>query len=153
MTIEKTLERLKKIHAQYEKSAAVLTEELSILQKKLDDAKTKQIQTFDAIQALTGQPTFSKIMEGMMLKTENKNFDKTPLHITPEHIPSDLPAPEPGMKWIQTPTDDGRGEWVLVPINPPPPLFVPGVGFGAPNDFDLPSVEGSEKFEDLSTFL
>lgn len=142
MNIEKTLERLKKIHEQYSKNVAVLADKISILQKELDDAKTKQIQTFDAIQALEGKPTISKMLESMARPANPVN----PAIYQDVSVPSDLPAPEPGMKYVQ----NNLKEWVLIPIDPPKPLFVPGVFSGTPDD-DLPKVD--EEFEDPSTFL
>lgn len=142
MTIEKTLERLKKIHAGYEKKVLVFERQISLLQKKLDDAKTKQLQTFDAIQALEGKPSLSR----MFVENFANRLQDEKQELQSESPPNtNLPTPEPGMKWIQ----NGE-EWVLVPVNPPSPLFVSGVFSGAD---DLPKIDENTGFEDPSSFL
>ena len=118
MTIEKTIERLKKLHEKYEAQVQSLTAQREMINKRLDEALVLSMQTADAIASLEGKPKLAEILSAAMAqepKTANQLMEElnqqAPTQPTVQP-PLDVPPcpPEPGYKWVKNEVN----EWVLI---------------------------------------
>lgn len=137
-SFETTLSELKKLHARYAAKVESLAAQSLRIASRLQDAQQHLVRAEEAIAALEGRTTEIK----QVLQDALSNIPKIPDAPDTQHavvkIPQNgnLPAPEPGMQWVK----NDLNEDVLVPINPPKPLTVPGVvEVAAGTEFIMPS--------------
>ena len=152
--IEKTIEKLTKLHAKYEAEVAALTGKRDALSARLVEVSKLAAQTFEALAILKGEPTFMKALQaaldtpksplngiGVELAQRVAETDKQFIQNFSDGSASGLPPAEPGMQWAKNEV----GEDVLVPVVIPAPLSVPGV---TQSEFYLPAVDDDAKFGD-----
>ena len=151
--ISKTITRLKKLHEKYTAEVARLTAKRDDVAARLAAAQDLAIQTSDAVAALEGKPAITKLLQDAlkMPAATLPNMDYVGASdLQTEQIPesgnSELPPPEPGMRW----TKNAEGEDVLVPIVMPAPRAVPGV---TQVDIHLPAIAEDGGFDDPASFL
>lgn len=119
MTIEKTIERLKKLHEKYEAQVQSLTAQRDVINKRLDEALVLSMQTADALASLEGKPKLAEMLSAAMAqepKTANQIIEElAPPPSTVVQPPLDVPPcpPESGYKWMKNEIN----EWVLIPEN------------------------------------
>ena len=119
MTIEKTIERLKKLHEKYEAQVQSLTAQRDVINKRLDEALVLSMQTADALASLEGKPKLAEMLSAAMAqepKTANKIIEElAPPHQPAAQPPLDVPPcpSEAGFKWVK----NELNEWVLIPEN------------------------------------
>jgi hypothetical protein len=140
-SLETSLAELKKLHARYTAKVESLSAQRDQILLHLRAAEENALKTADAIAVLEGKPTLTKTITDAITEYHIPN----PGHVgetakfVPAEIPQNgnvaLPTPEAGMQWIK----NDLGEDVLVPINPPKPLSVPGVTEVAAGAFVMPA--------------
>ena len=121
MTIEKTIERLKKLHEKYEAQVQSLTAQREAINRRLDESLTLSMQTADAIASLEGKPKIAEILSSAMArepKTANQIIEELKQQPPTQPVPQpslDAPPcpPEAGFKWVK----NELNEWVLIPEN------------------------------------
>jgi hypothetical protein len=139
-SLETSLAELKKLHARYTAKVESLSAQRDQILSLLRAAEENALKTADAIAVLEGRPTFAETLVEKFQTTANL-ADQTVLNAaisaTGQEIPQNgnLPPAESGMQWIK----NKDGEDVLVPINPPKPLSVPGVTEVAAGAFVMPA--------------
>ena len=151
-SLETSLAELKKLHARYTAKVESLAAQRDNILSRLQDAEQNALRTADAIAVLEGKPTLTKTITDAI--TEYHVPYVGPVGETVKFVPPEspqnrnpnLPPPEPGMQWIK----NKDGEDVLVPINPPKPLVVPGVVEVAAGSFVMPA---DDNWDDPTSFL
>jgi hypothetical protein len=150
--ITKTIAKLKKVHEHYLAEVAALTAKRDAINAELAEAHEHALQTGDALCALTGKPTLTKLItDALAAPPSNLGIPKIPDSPDTRHagaeipLSGNLPPAEAGMKWVKNEV----GEDVLVPINPPAACTVPGVV----QSLALPTIDEDGGFEDPTSFL
>jgi hypothetical protein len=123
MTIEKTIERLKKLHEKYTAQVQSLTAQRDQINERLAEASARALQTADAVASLEGKPTMTQLLKDALVEYHAPNpehvGDVAKLSPIPENVQSDLPPAEPGFHWAK----NEFNEDVLVPDNIPEPII------------------------------
>jgi hypothetical protein len=148
MTIEKTIERLKKLHSQYEAQVQSLTAQRDHINTRLEEVMTRAVQTRDAIAALEGTPKVAEILKNALTEYQipnpghmGENAAFAPLK--DGSVSETLPPPEPGYHWAK----NDMGEDVLLPDHMPEAIIAtPSGGIVLP-------VLDDEDFKDNPTDL
>lgn len=148
---EQILEALKTQHGHYMARQTMLQTELNEIQIQLSEVSDLVTVTEDAINALEGKPTLKKMLEAALVQANtpaSQSFDiGGPPNVHPSSVanPKNLPAPEPGFKWVV----NDIGQDVLVPIDTPEqPVSETAVGRIA-----LPIITEDSKFDNIEDVL
>jgi hypothetical protein len=116
MTIEKTIERLKKLHSQYEGQVQSLTAQRDHINTRLEEVMTRAVQTRDAIAALEGTPKVAEILKNALTEYQIPNPGHVGEKAAFAPAPTEtLPPPEPGYHWAK----NDLGEDILLPDHTP----------------------------------
>lgn len=152
MKLNRALENLKKLHAQYAKEVKLLTEKKDCVLSALRESTDKMIQTGEAIDVLEGKSQLKNILQEAINKTkfesqygiaEDTHCEESPN--SPDN--GNMPPAESGMKLIKVKNEVGEEEDVLVPISSPQPIL--GVTTILPSNVETEL----DDFQDPSTML
>lgn len=151
MKLDKTLENLKKLHAQYTEEVKLLTEKKSRVLAALQESTDKMIQTREAIDVLEGKSQLKNMLQEAINKTKFESQSEIMEEKHAENTDSpdngNLPPAEPGMKWVKITNELGEEEDALVPITPPQPIAGITTILPSPMETEL------DEFQDPSTLL